>query len=83
MTRKGQDLHNFDGLLDILARGIIQETLRYRSDIRLMAGVDTLTQTSASSELDQPEISSGWEISRMRMATATTTKGGGIRVVQR
>ena len=35
---------------------IIQETLRYRSDIRPMAGVDALTKASASSESDQPEM---------------------------
>ena len=48
-----------------------------RSDIRSMAGVDTITQASASSESDQPEMSSGWETSRMRTATETKTKGGG------
>ena len=31
---------------------------------------------------DEVERFSGWENSRMRMATETTTKGGGGRVVQ-
>ena len=70
-----------DGLLESLVKGIIKETLRYRSDIKPMAGVDTLTQASASSESDQPEMSSGWETSRMRTATSTTTKGGRRRVL--
>ena len=52
-TRKGRDQHNLDGLLNSLVGGIIQDTLRYRSDIIPMAGVDTLTQTSALSESDQ------------------------------
>ena len=40
--------------------GIIQETLRYRSNVRPMAGVDTLTQASDSSESDQPEMPFGF-----------------------
>ena len=61
----------------------MQEALRYRSDIRPMAGVDTLTQALASSESDQPEVSSDWDTSKMTTAIATATKGGRRRVVQR
>ena len=39
---------------------IIQETLRYRSDIRPMSGVDTLTQASALSDSDQLEMPFGF-----------------------
>ena len=70
-----------DGLLDSLVGGIIHETLRYRSNIRPMAGVDTLTQASASSDSNQPDMCSGWETLRTRTATATTTKGGRRRVL--
>ena len=49
-----------DGLLDSLVGGIILETLRYRYDIRPMAGFDTLTQASALSESDQPEMPFGF-----------------------
>ena len=46
--------------MDSLVGGIIQETLRYRSDIRPMSGYEKLTQASASSELDQPEMPFGF-----------------------
>ena len=82
-TRKGRDPHNSDGILDSMVGGIIQETLRYRSYIRTMAGVDKLTQASDLSELDQSGKSSGWETPRKRTAAATATKGGRRRMVQR
>ena len=44
-------------IMDSLVGGVIQETLRYRTDIRPMAVVDTLAQASDLSESDQPEIS--------------------------
>ena len=46
--------------MDSMVGGIIQEKLRYRSDIRPMAGVDTLTQASDPSELDHPEMPFGF-----------------------
>ena len=58
--RKGKDPHNSDGLLDSLVEGIIQGKLRYKYDIGIMAGVDTLTQASALSESDQPEMPFGF-----------------------
>ena len=46
--------------MNSLVGRIIQETLRYRSDIRPMVGVDTLTQALALSESDQPEMPFGF-----------------------
>ena len=59
-TRKRWDPQNSNGLLNSLMEGIIQETLRYRSNIRPMAGVDTLTQVLALSDSDHPEMPFGF-----------------------
>ena len=72
-TRKGWDPHNSDGLLDSLVGGIIQETLRYRSDMRPMAGVNTLTQALALSESDQTEMLFGFYRGNRHL---TEEKGG-------
>ena len=59
MAQKWRYPHNSDSLLDILVKGIIQDTC-YRYDIGLMAREDTLPCVSVSSELEQTEASFGF-----------------------
>ena len=56
-TQNGRDPNTSDGLLDRLVGGIIQVKSRYKSDIRPVAGGDTLPPVLASSELEHPEDS--------------------------
>ena len=75
-TQKGRDPHNLDGLFDSLVGVLIQETLRYRSDIRPMAGVDTLTQASVLSESDHPDMPFGFYMGKRPPRPQRTRRKG-------
>ena len=60
LTQKGRSPHNLDGLLYRLVGGIIQETLRYKSDIGSMARGDTLPRSLMLGESEHPTVPFGF-----------------------